>query len=142
MRRLVLVATVLSCVLLWLPAVASATSRTASRIGSTLGTRGTALPRLLVTSETTLFQVRPRNVSPSASGMRVLTGLRWRDWSHSRARATGTYRELNLFPQHRHGVTVRASDVRSGRFTRLTVRFRDGHIARYRLHKTDYGYAW
>jgi hypothetical protein len=150
MRRLVLVATVLACVLLWLPAVAQA-----------------GVPRLLTSDYSSDFAVRPVRIVPTGDGSSFIGqrpgkggAIRWKTWTQTRAYGVGTFWINDGIPYmaagtlHPHRATLDATRVRHGRYTRLTVRFRAGsrvwdkgdtlYVNRYRLSRApgDYGYMW
>lgn len=105
---------------------------------ATLDLRLSGLPVLLTEFGTAAFAVRPATVVPYVDGGMVIGKLvkhggriHWHTWSSSSASGAGTLWIDNGIPDmasgtyHGHSATVHAYRVRDGRFTRLTVRYRE-----------------
>lgn len=178
MRKLVLVAMVLACVVLWLPAAASATAdgnhgltaaKTGVRVGDPeqFGSAHTGeLPGLLVSPWSWHFAVRPISIITAGDGSSIIGErpgrggrIRWKTWSPTRAYGAGTFWINDGRPNmaqgtlHPHRATLKATRVRHGHYTSLTIRYRGGsrgwdkgdilHVDRLRLTLTSgSGYSW
>lgn len=95
-------------------------------------------PRLLSETDSGSFAIRPATVIPSGDGSfeigRLGThrghAIRWRVWSAAKAFGVGTVWIDNGIPNeaqgtfYPHGGSISASRVHNGRFTRMTVRWR------------------
>jgi hypothetical protein len=79
-------------------------------------------PRLLRGTTPNDFRVRPHQVLYTGDGTGWLRHIRWSGWSHVRARGHAVDRVVGADGRvHRWRATVKATRLRHGRFTRLTI---------------------
>lgn len=116
------------------------------------------LPRLLTVDFSRSFAVRPAMITPTGDGSAFISGLKgkrspihWRTWTASQADAVATIWIDNGIPNNAQGTffahraTVQAYRIRKGRFTRLTIRFRQQGSKRtwaLSLARSGPGYVW
>ena len=119
----------------------------------------------LVSSCSSDFAVRPTRIvaandGSSFVGYRPGKGgtIRWKKWTGTVARGTGTYWISDFIPYaaagmlHPHTVVIIVSRVRNGHFTRVTFRYRAGdrgwdkgdelHVEHWKLHRLIDYYTW
>lgn len=104
-----------------------------------------ALPRLYTTvaerggDYVDVFKVRPRRVSFTCGDGGTLV-LSWRTWTRSQASGKGRLSPCRMSSRPRF--TVTASRPVNGYFTRLTLRYRSGNVARMALAKMGGSTIW
>jgi IPT/TIG domain len=112
---------------------------------------------LLLKDEGGDFATRPATVTPSGDGSFFIAGarrghgIRWRSWSAARAYGLATVWIDNGIPEMARGTfhgyhgSITATRARSGRFTRMAVRWeKKGHVhyERLMLKHTGGSYLW
>ena len=138
---------------------ASAMVRRVTTPSRMLGVKArSGLPRLLTVDFSRAFAVRPATITPTGDGSAFISGLKgkrspihWRTWTASQADAVATIWIDNGIPNNAQGTffahraTVQAYRVRKGRFTRLTIRFRQQGSKQtwaLSLARSGPGYVW